>query len=126
MRGSLVCLLVAVLAGCASSRGPDGPRPGEVTLCIENAAVGYGNLVAYAGSARFNVYAGEEVCKNVMAAGPGLSVRAASTGGGAAGPLRFQFQLPSLANCWYWRVSTANVLDLTPCEEEELEGGTYP
>lgn len=121
MKRTMLAIALALLAAC-SSRGQGGPALGDITLCIDNAAVGYGNFVAYAGSTRFTVYPGEEVCKEVRATGPNVSVRAASSGGGITGPLRFAFQIPSLSDCWYWRVSTSAVLDLTPCDDVASRG----
>lgn len=107
----------AVAAGCASGGGAGLPDPNAVTFCIENSAVGYGNIVAYVGTARFTVYPNEQVCKDVRPAGADLAIRGGSTSGGAMGPLRFSFRLPSSPGCWHWRVSSAAALDVVPCDE---------
>lgn len=120
MRTVILSVSAAAVVACSSSRPPEGFDPNAVTLCIENAAVGYGNVVAYVGSMRFNVYPGEETCKDIRGVGADLPIRATTTGGGSLGPLRFAFRLPASSGCWYWRVSTSAALDVMPCDDEEL------
>lgn len=116
MRLPYLVPLAAVLAACSGSRQGPSYDPNAVTLCIENEAAGYGNVVAYVSGTRFSVYPGEQVCRDVHGAG-GLSVRASTTSGGSMGPLRFAFQLPSSYSCWHWRVSSSSAVDVVPCEQ---------
>lgn len=115
MRMLLLGGTLVVLAACASR--PQAYDPDAVRMCIENTTVGYGNVVAYASSVRFTVYPGEEVCKQVNPSGAGLPIRAATTSGGAMGPLRFRFNLPAGTYCWHWRVSTSQALDIVSCDQ---------
>lgn len=117
MRKFMFGVVLLAVAGCASSGGADAYDPNAVRMCIENTAVGYGNVIAYVSSVRYTVYPGEEVCKNVRSAGAGLSVRAATSSGGAAGPLRFSFALPGGTYCWHWRVSSGRALDIVSCDQ---------
>ena len=115
LRTAPLAAVVVLLAACAS-RGAGGYDPNAVRMCVENNTVGYGNVVAYANSVRFTVYPGEEVCKQVSVPGPGLTIRGQTSSGGAAGPLRFGFTLPSGTNCWHWRVSSAPTIDVVSCD----------
>ena len=117
VRVLLFAVVLLAVVGCASSRGADAYDPNAVRVCIENTAVGYGNVIAYVSSVRFTVYPGEEECKNVRSAGAGLSVRAATSSGGGAGPLRFSFALPGGTYCWHWRVSNSRALDIVSCDQ---------
>ena len=117
MRYAISLFVLIAAAACASGRAPGAYDPNAVRMCIENTTVGYGNVTAMVGSTRFNVYSGEEVCKNVHAMAGGLSVRAATSGGGATGPLRFSFMLPGGTYCWHWRVTTARTLDIVDCDQ---------
>lgn len=116
MRILVLCLALAVPIGCSTSRGGRAYDPNAVTLCVENNSIGYGNLIVFAGSTRFTVYPNDQTCRDVRAIGPGLEVRAASTGATAMGPLRFAFQLPGSASCWHWRVTSSQVLDIVECQ----------
>lgn len=115
MRTLALGLLLLLLAACGSARQA-GYDPNAVRMCVENTTVGYGNVVAMIGSTRFTVYPGEEVCRNVHAAAGNLSVRAATTSGGATGRLRYAFTLPGGSSCWHWRVSSAPTLDVVSCD----------
>lgn len=115
MRNLIFTLALLSLIGCASSGGP-GPAGYGMTLCIQNDAIGYGNLVARVGTTRFTVLPGDEECKDVNAVGGGIPVRAATTGGGAGRPLRFAFELPTtMTDCWFWRVSSSQMVEVEEC-----------
>lgn len=114
---SALALALALTAACGPSRVPGAYDPNAVRMCIENSTVGYGSLAAMVGNTRFTVYSGEEVCKNVHGMAGGLSVRAATSGGGATGPLRFSFTLPGGTYCWHWRVSSSRTLDIVSCDQ---------
>ena len=116
MRMLIIAVALTGLIGCTSSRVRPAYDPNAVTLCVQNSSIGYGNIVVYAGTTRFTVYPSEEVCRDVRATGPGLSVRAGSTGGTSTGPLRFAFQLPLSADCWHWRIGNSPVLDIVECQ----------
>lgn len=111
----LIVVLLAVI-GCSSSRKRSTMSAVGVTLCIQNEAAGYGDLVVQAAGARIRVPGGGEVCRDLGRLGA-VSIRATSTGGGMAGPLRYSFQLPPGGDCWHWRVSgPGGALDVVPCE----------
>lgn len=104
---SAVLLMVAVLAGCAatSEEGASFSRE-PITLCIENATAGYGNVNAKARMTDFEVMSGHTVCKNLNEFGPAIPISARTRGGGAFGSLRFYAQVdPFRGNCWHWRLT---------------------
>ena len=114
----LPTLAALAIAGCGGPGAGGGYDPNAVVLCIQNDAAGYGNVVAYASSVRYTVYPGEEQCRDVRLAGSGIPIRATTTGGGAAGPLRFNFQLPPGTYCWHWRVTSSYAIDVVSCDPE--------
>lgn len=125
MRGRAAVLLLC-LAGCGTlfPKRDDAPPRERLTLCVENATVAYGNIVARAGQVRFDVMPGQQVCKRVIGGGGYIPLRAVTTGGGLAGPRSYDAQLPvSGYTCWRWRLSDspASAADLGPCEWERDE-----
>lgn len=116
MRLPLLAVLLMILCAACGGRAASAYDPNAVRMCIENASVGYGNVVAYVNSVRFTVFPGEEVCRPVRAAASGLSVRASTTGGGSTGPLRYSFNLPGGVYCWHWRVTNTRGVDIVDCD----------
>ena len=121
----------AVLLLCLGACGPffrRGDRAHErerLTLCVRNATIAYGNLVARAGPVRFDVMPGQQVCKPLIGSGGYIQLRAVTTGGGIGGPRRYEERLPiSGYACWLWRLtdSPASSADLGPCPDDEEEG----
>lgn len=120
-RLAAVALLGLAACGPFFKRG-EGGESNRTTLCVVNATVAYGTLVARAGLVRFDVMPGEEVCKPVIVTGSDVVLRAQTIGGGAAGPRRYaeRFTLAG-SRCWRWRLtdSPASSGDLFPCEAED-------
>lgn len=118
MRWSLVLLLL-VLSGCARNRA--GGVDNSLTLCIENATAGYGNIVARVEAARFEVRPGQTLCRRIGTAANSPRLTASTVGGGMLGPLRFATSLPGGGDaCWHWRLSSRDVQGaLFPCREDE-------
>ena len=121
---TVAAILVASLAGCGSAaRGSgdeDHPEWEPLRLCVQNATVAYGNLVARAGIVRFDVLPGQEVCKRVAIAGASVPLRAVTTGGGSGGPRSYAADLlPGTSTCWVWRLSDspASATNLMPCRD---------
>ena len=113
----LVPIVVLLAAGCIR-RGGGMQNADALTVCIENAAAGYGNIIAQVELTRYDVMPGLTVCKRVSPASPRARLTAVTTGGGAAGPVRYDMELPSSSpGCWRWRLgsSKASQNDLTPC-----------
>jgi hypothetical protein len=110
------------LAACGPlARGSGQADEDRLRLCVQNATVGFGNIVARAGLTRFNVMPGEEQCRAVTVTGMAIELRAATTGGGASGPLSYSERLqPGGSSCWRWRLTNARAssVDLTPCGDE--------
>lgn len=123
-------VLLLCLTGCGPffRRGDEPPARDRLTLCVQNATIAYGNLVARAGPVRFDVLPGEQVCKPLIGTGPYIQLRAVTTGGGIAGPRRYEERLPITGyDCWLWRLtdSPASSADLGPCpEDDEAEADT--
>lgn len=119
MKRLTVVLLLA--AACAPSPdGEDGPAPERPRLCVENATAAYGAITARAGLVRYHVLPGQTECKPLSSPGP-LPLRAATIGGGAAGPLNYAATLNVAGyRCWRWRLtdSPASAADLGPCPSE--------
>lgn len=116
----LSVVLPLVLAACGALRQSGGPAPETLRLCVQNAAEGYGNIVAHAGMVRFDVQPGREVCKPLPGTGPSVQLRAATTGGGSSGPLTYATTLQVGGNyCWRWRLGStrSSAIDLLPCDE---------
>ncbi len=107
-------LLALLLSACGRQR-PGAVTPFGLELCVENATVGYGHVIARAGPTRFDVQPGRVVCKRVSATG-GTNLVAPTFSGGAAGPLAFRRRLPGTSGCWHWRLENARVSDLYPCD----------
>lgn len=115
-----------VLLMCLAACGPffrrgDGPPPDRLTLCVQNATIAYGNLVARAGPVRYDVMPGQQVCKPLIGSGPYIALRAVTTGGGIGGPRRYEERLNIGGyRCWLWRLtdSPASSTDLGPCDNE--------
>lgn len=124
----LAFLALAALAACATARqagGPDAEDAGGLRLCVRNATVGYGNLVARAGLVRIDVLPGEEVCRRLTGPGPTFALRAETTGGGAAGRLSYTATLQAGgSSCWRWRLTNqpGSASDLMPCGGEDEPG----
>ena len=120
MRRSLI-LIPLVLVACARQSGPRPASGNEMTLCIENATAGYGNVVARIESIRYEVLPGRSMCRTLTVAAASPRLTAETTGGGTAGPLRFATTLPSSTGaCWRWRLSgTQSEGALLPCREGE-------
>ena len=111
-------VLTAVCCGCASSARNNGSGVEPLRLCVENATAGYGDLMVQANSVRFNVRAGETLCKPIGISSAAVRLRAISTAGGLAGPLSFATTLDPLSTrCWTWRVTNnrASSTNLQPC-----------
>jgi hypothetical protein len=127
MRRSIILVPISMLllAGCWPFGRNTATAGGDVlTLCVENATAGYGNVIARAELTRFDVLPGQTVCKRITPSSPSLTLTARTTSGGAAGPLSYAMNLPSTSpGCWHWRLgnSTASALDLTPCQNQPTE-----
>jgi len=120
-----IVLLMGATACGVFRRDQDNPTAQSLRLCVQNATVGYGNIVARADLVRFDVMPGREVCRIVPAAGPSILLQAQSTGGGARGPLNYANRLTAgTGGCWRWRLtdSPASQVDLTPCGEDAGDG----
>ncbi|HET7459692.1 MAG TPA: hypothetical protein VFJ82_00535 [Longimicrobium sp.] len=109
-----------LLAGACSvfRRDPESPSAQRLRLCVQNATVGYGNIVAHADIVRFDVMPGQEVCKMVPASGGSMVLTAATSGGGTTGPLTYSTRLQTTgAGCWRWRLtdSRSSSIDVVPC-----------
>ncbi len=122
-------LLLLGLSACwpfAREEGDEDRRPPEpLMLCVQNAAVAYGSLVARAGLVRFDVMPGERVCKRLAGAGPAIGLTAVTTGGGLSGPRRYSARLDvGGSRCWRWRLtdSPASAVDLMPCDLVDDDG----
>jgi hypothetical protein len=119
-RSTVLMALLLTLAAAACSRPRSGPAGGNaLTLCIENATTGYGNLVARIETTRFEVTSGRSLCREFTPASATPTITAVTRGGGAAGPLRFSTSLPSGGGaCWRWRVEgVQSEGSLLPCRE---------
>lgn len=119
MRVALITVLCLSACGPALRKGETDPN--ATRLCVENATTGYGNIVARAGLTRFTVMPGQVQCRSVLVTGASLDLRAATTGGGSAGPVSYAERLQTGASrCWRWRLgnSPASAADLTPCRDE--------
>jgi hypothetical protein len=115
-------LLPLLLAGCWHGRRAAASE-NDLTLCVENATAGYGNVIARAELTRIDVMPGQTVCKRVSPASVRVVLTAVTTSGGAAGPLRYSIDLPSAApGCWRWRLgnSQATQADLVPCAGDPM------
>lgn len=113
-----VALLIAAGACGVFRRDADNPTAQRLRLCVQNATVGYGNLVAHADIVRFDVMPGQEVCKMIPASGGSVVLTAATSGGGTTGPLTYSTRLQTGgAGCWRWRLtdSRASSIDVTAC-----------
>lgn len=126
-----VAVLLLFLAACGPffRGGEEGDAGDRLTLCVENATVAYGNLVARAGPVRFDVMPGQQMCKPLLGAGGFIPLRASTTGGGIRGPRTYEARLPvSGYPCWRWRLtdSPASSADLhrCPAEPDEAEADT--
>lgn len=118
MRILVLAVLIVSLVGCSSSRKRGSYGPIGVTLCVRNSAAGYGDLVVQAASTRIRVPSGGESCRDLGRMGS-VQIRATSTAGGAAGPLRYAFELPPGGDCWHWHVhGVGGALDIVPCDDD--------
>jgi hypothetical protein len=116
----LVPIMPLLAAGCFR-RGGGMDDANALTVCIENAAAGYGNIQARVELTRYDIMPGQTVCKRVTVASPRARLTAVTVGGGAAGPIRYDMELPSSApGCWRWRLgsSQASQNDLVPCPSD--------
>jgi hypothetical protein len=123
-RCAAVLLLTLAACGPFFRRGEEPPDRARLTLCVQNGTVAYGNLVARAGAVRFDVMPGQQVCKQLIGTGGFITLRAATIGGGSAGPRRYDASLPVGGyGCWLWRLtdSPASSADLGPCPDESEE-----
>ena len=121
-----VALLIGASACGVFRRDQDNPTAQSLRLCVQNATVGYGNVIARADLVRFDVMPGRQVCKLIAATGASVVLTAESTGGGSNGPLRFATRLNvGGGGCWRWRISdqTASQVDLTPCSDADDRDG---
>lgn len=120
MRRALV-LIPLVLVACGRQTGPRSEPGNAMTLCIENATAGYGNVIARVEATRYEVIPGRTMCRTVTLASASPRITAQTTGGGTTGPLRFAITLPSsTGTCWRWRLSgTQTEGALLPCREGE-------
>ena len=119
-RSTLLMALLLALVAAACSRPRSGPAGGNaLTLCIENATTGYGNVVARLETTRFEVSPGQSLCRTFTPASASPTITAVTRGGGAVGPLRFSTSLPSGGGaCWRWRVEGVQTEgSLLPCRE---------
>lgn len=113
-----VALLIAAGACGVFRRDADNPSAQRLRLCVQNATVGYGNIVAHADIVRFDVMPGQEVCKMVPASAGSMVLTASTSGGGTTGPLTYSTRLQTGGSgCWRWRLtdSRASAIDATPC-----------
>lgn len=121
-------VLVLALAACAPSRRGSAADSGDgILFCVQNAAVGYGNIVARAGMVRMDVLPGQEECRRVPNSGGRIALRAETSAGGAAGRLSYATTLqPGMNSCWRWRLTNqrASSGDLVPCDDT-AEPGIY-
>ncbi|HEX8905585.1 MAG TPA: hypothetical protein VF771_12115 [Longimicrobiaceae bacterium] len=121
-RIAVAVLFLAAACKTVPQREGGGPRSTAaepLRLCVQNQTVAYGNVVAHAGTVRFDVMSGEEVCKRVPGTQPTMVLRAVTSAGGATGPLTFATTLqPGVSRCWTWRLTDApgNVGELLPCD----------
>jgi hypothetical protein len=118
MKYVVAALLTLAFAGCASVFHRGEAREPQ-RLCIRNATVGYGNIVAHAGLIRFDVMPGQESCKRIAEISSHLTLVAETTAGGTAGPLHYNAELPGGASrCWRWELanSQASQANLMPCD----------
>jgi hypothetical protein len=124
---AVLLLFLAAACGPFFRPGEDGAAGDRLTLCVENATIAYGNLVARAGPVRFDVMPGQRVCKPLMATGGFIPLRASTTGGGIGGPRTYEARLPvSGYLCWRWRLtdSPASSSDLNRCPDDEEAADT--
>ncbi len=108
IRTAAVLLFLAVLVGCVTTYDENAatPSPETLTLCIENATAGYGNVNAKARMTNYEVMSGHTVCKDLNEYGSTVPIVARTRGGGAFGSLRFYAQVdPIRGNCWHWRLT---------------------
>ena len=123
MRLVLGVLASFVVAGCWPFGGPGGAfGPNDTVVCVQNELAAYGNVVARAGEARFDVMPTATICRRVNSAGPRLALTATTTGGGAAGPLTFADALPASGpGCWLWRLGPGRGAAILPIECTEAQ-----
>jgi hypothetical protein len=120
MRGSAL-LLALLLAACTQARPASSPA-NALTLCIQNATAGYGNVVALIERTRYEVRPGQTSCRQIAAAGTSARLSAHTTAGGERGQLQFATTLPSAGvGCYRWRLAGPQSTqgDLLPCEGEQ-------
>ena len=124
----IIFLFPLLLAGCLpfGRREAGAGRP-ALTLCVENATAGYGNIIARTETVRFDVIPGRTECKELPSLGGSVRLTARTVGGGARGPMEYAATLPSSApGCWHWRLgnSQSSEIDVMPCDlEAGLSGG---
>ncbi len=120
MHRSALIFLALLAVGCAPIQPrTDTPMRDPMTLCIENATAGYGNVIAYARAVRFEVMPGRTVCKELKEFASTVPLRASTVGGGAAGRLSFSASVePRHGNCWQWTLSNsrASSFNVLPCD----------
>ncbi|HEX8245615.1 MAG TPA: hypothetical protein VF541_19035 [Longimicrobium sp.] len=126
MKRIAVAMLLSA-AACRSLPRNDGARGAAepLRLCVQNATVAYGNVVAHAGTVRFDVMSGEEICKRVTVPTASMVLRASTTAGGANGPLSFTTSWqPGATPCWTWRLTDApgSPGELLPCDFDPAGG----
>jgi hypothetical protein len=123
MRRSVVLIPLALAACSSAPRSAPGTATAAgtaMTLCIENATAGYGNVVARVESLRYEVPPGRTQCRELTPASTSPRITANTTSGGTTGPLRFSTTVPTNGGCWRWRVATSQTEgDLLPCREGE-------
>ena len=117
MLRSILPLLVAALAGCASLfPGRSGAESQAVVLCVENG--GLNPVLVRAGEMRISVLPGRSECREMFSGGNPVRLRATARSG--VGVVEFAETLqPSLGRCWNWVLgnSDASRLNFMPCDE---------
>jgi hypothetical protein len=122
-RSTLLMAILLALVAAACSRPRSGPAGGNaLTLCIENATTGYGNVVARLETTRMEVTPGRSLCREFTPASGSPVITAVTRGGGVTGPLRFSTSLPSGGGaCWRWRLEgVQSEGSLLPCREGDV------
>lgn len=120
MRIVSLLFLVVLIAGCRTANRPVR-LPGEgVTLCVENATIGYGDIIARVDQLRLDVGPSQTECRELTNIGGAIPITATTTGGGATGTLSYSATIPSsMPGCWHWRLgnSPASQVALAPCRD---------
>ena len=117
MRRMALLLPLPLLLVACWRQGSGEIGPNDRVVCVTNELAGYGNVMARAGEARFDVMPGATVCRRVISGDPRLPLQATTTGGGAAGPLNLRDVVPSGApGCWQWRLGPGTGSSVLPMD----------